>query len=101
MGIGSRVVRDWISGSVHYEAIASLVILVLFSMMLAFGHRRTEGRVWLYQLEVFSVWAAYLAGWSLVNRSVWTDAVVTFGAWWLACAVVGTLLVALRGRSAT
>ena len=53
-----------------------------------------------YQLEVSSLWAAFLAGWSLIHRSVWSDAGFSFGMGWLACAVVGGVVVALRRRGA-
>ena len=100
LGAISRVARDWFTGPIHYEAVASLFVLVLISLVLALRRPSLGARTWLYQLEVLSLWAAYLSAWSLVNRAVWSDAVVTFSAWWLGCAVLGGVLVAIRARHA-
>ncbi|RKJ99655.1 hypothetical protein CE154_008030 [Alicycliphilus denitrificans] len=97
LGAVSRGVRNWIPGPVHYEAIASLALLALVSLVLALAR---QARHLSYQLEVFSLWAAFLAGWSLIHRSVWSDAVFSFGMGWLACAVVGGVVVAFRRRGA-
>ena len=100
LGAMSRVARDWFTGSIHYEAIASLFVLVLLSLVLALRRPSRGARTWLYQLEVLSLWAAFLSAWSLINWAVWSDAVMTFSAWWLGCAVLGGVLVAIRARHA-
>ena len=100
LGAASRVIRDAIPGPVHYEAIVSLAVLVVVSALLAFSHRRARNSMWVYQLEVFSLWAAFESGWSLVNGGIWSDALFAFGAWWLGCAVLGAVLVRARTRSA-
>ncbi|MHA7600469.1 hypothetical protein ACX12L_11060 [Alicycliphilus sp. T452] len=97
LGAVSRGVRNWLPGPVHYEAIASLALLALVSLVLALAR---QARHLSYQLEVFSLWAAFLAGWSLIHRSVWSDAVFSFGMGWLACAVVGSVVIASRQRNA-
>lgn len=97
LGAISRVARNWVPGPVHYEAIASLTLLALASLVLALAR---QARHLPYQLELFSLWAAFLTGWSIVHRSVWSDAVFSFGVGWLACAVVGVVVVAFRQRSA-
>jgi hypothetical protein len=101
MGVGSRLLRDAVHGPIHYEAIASLAVLVILSASLAASHRGARTSIWLYELEAFSLWAAFLSGWSLVHGGVWSDALVAFGAWWLGAAVVGAFIVAARARSAT
>ena len=99
LGAISRFIRYQIPGRIHYEAIVSLVILVGFSLILALARRRPSGRVWQYQLELFSLWAAHLAGWSIVNQSIWTDIVGVLGIWWFGCALIGGIVAALRNRS--
>jgi hypothetical protein len=88
-------------------AVMTSLIAGVFSLATALGSVRVPGlalarqvRHLSYQLEVFSLWAAFLAGWSLIHRSVWSDAVFSFGMGWLACAVVGGVVVAFRRRGA-
>ena len=100
IGVLSRALRSAISGPVHYETLLSVVLLAGACLALALDHRRARRGFWPYQLEVFALWAAYTSGWSVVHGYVWSDLLSSTIMLWLACAVVGGIVVVLARRGA-
>lgn len=92
LGAGSRSLRG--SGPIHYETILALAILAVATLVMALHHRQSKSGFWPFQLELISLWFAFTAGWSLIHGSVWSDLLVTTGAWWIGSAFVGGIIVA-------
>lgn len=102
IGVVSRALRPHIMGPVHYEAIVTLGLLVAVTLALVLSHRQSSHGLWPFQLEAFSLWAAFASGWSLMHGGVWTDLIAVAVPWWLGCAVVGgAMLTWLRPKHAT
>ncbi len=100
IGVLSRALRSAIRGPVHYEALLSILLLAAICLALALDHRRARRGFWPYQLEVFALWAAFTSGWSVVHGHVWSDLLSMTIMLWLACAVVGGIVVSLTRRGA-
>lgn len=94
-GAISRNARD--SGPIHYEAIVSWAFLMVMSFVAMRLNRRQPRHSALidFNLQAFFLWFAFLAGWSVVNESIWEDILLVLGAWWLGVALVGTLALVL------
>ena len=103
LGNISRALRTVLNiGGVHYEAVASMVLLVATALALVVHHRshspeRGQG---FYQLEVFALWAGFASGWSMVHGSAWGDLINVSVAGWLGCAIVGGIILIVLKRSA-
>ncbi len=100
VGMVSRWVRQMISGPIHYEALVSIAVLGSVCLLLALKNRGWGRGFWLYQLEVFALWAAFTSGWSLVNAGFWSDLVGFAVACWILSAIVGGLITAIVRRKA-
>ena len=102
IGIMSRILRPRLQfGRVHYEMLATLVLLAVIGILLMLIHRKSRRGFWLYQLETISLWAAFTSGWSLTHGYVWSDLLTTTAGWWLAWALAGGMFViAFRRRGA-
>lgn len=102
LGIVARLLRPNANvGGTHYEALASLVILVVGCLILIQLNRLGHGFLGhlLYQLENFAMWSGFSCGWSLMHGNFWGDLIGVSIAWWFGCAVFGGVsLAVLRWR---
>ena len=73
VGAVSSYVRPMISGHVHYEAIASLVLLTLFFVCSLFICRRTARPMQWMGVVIVLTWITFFIGWSLVAQRMWDD----------------------------
>ncbi|WP_404307572.1 hypothetical protein [Neorhodopirellula lusitana] len=69
----SSYIRPMISGPIHYEAIVSLVLLVLFFFITLLICLATASPVRWTSLVIAVTWLTYLVGWSLVAQRVFDD----------------------------
>lgn len=98
LGVASRWLRPYANiDGVHYEALASLIILVAGCFVLIALNRRGQGSLGhlLYQLENFAMWSGFICGWSLMHGAFWEDLIAVSMAWWLGCALFGAASLAL------
>ena len=99
LGAISSYIRPHVihKGAVHPEAIASLVILIVFVLVGIVHHAKPKsGRsLALFEVEIIGLWAAFAFGWSLVYRSVWDDIIGFAIMGWLGSAVSGLLFIPL------
>ena len=64
-------------------------LLVLVSLGLALNHRHRG--FWLFQLEIFTLWAAFLSGgWAIGYPLLWSLNYVII--YWLGCAIIGGII---------
>ena len=73
VGAISSYVRPMIPGPIHYEAIASLLLISLFLLIAIFTCLRTARPVQWMSLVILLTWLSHFAGWSLVAWRVWAD----------------------------
>ena len=94
-GVVSRLCRPLIGGPIHYEAIAALLILVTFSLVLVFVNRTTRPKLahLLFQLENFSLSVGFACGWTIIQRGIWSDFIFVSLAQLACTALVGSLLL--------
>ncbi len=90
VGVVGRLVRPLITGPVHYEAIAGLVLMIIACVVLLVRFRRfprPQG-IFFYITGTVAVWAAHASGWMLAHGEIWDDVV------WLnlACCAVAALV---------
>lgn len=97
IGVVSSFVRPMLSGPMHPEAIGSLMLLILIALFGVAHHAGSgPGRgVIVFELEMVSLWAAFVFGWSLVHGSLWSDFVAFGIVGWLGSAVGGLVLIPL------
>jgi hypothetical protein len=97
-GMATRALRPLITGGIHYETLAGFILLIITSLALSLYHRR-RGLQFLYQLEIFALWAGFASGWSLIHGGVWEDLLVVTVPWWLGCTLFGGLIVSFRNAA--
>lgn len=73
VGAVSSYVRPMISGHVHYEAITSLVLLILFFLISLFICLRTARPMQWMGVVIVLTWITFFVGWSLVAQRMWDD----------------------------
>ena len=97
IGAGSRLVRPFVSGAIHYEMLGVLVGMACLCGILVLRLWRFPLRIALLSVEVglICMWSAQLLGWSLVHGSFWDDiAGVTLVCWLLSSSIaVGVTLI--------
>lgn len=94
----SRAVRPMFSDHVHYDAIAALVIMLVFTAWLALDHRRRGGAIG-FELENLALWSGWTCGWLLIHGQIWGDLLSVGIISWLGCAVVGAVIVVVGNRA--
>jgi hypothetical protein len=100
LGIISSLARPYFAGQSHPEAMTALALLI-FGVLAAIVYHAKPGAdrgLALYQLEVFSLWAAYACGWSIVYGRLWSDFVGFAAAGWLGSGLAGLVLIPLLRR---
>lgn len=90
LGAVSSYVRPMISGPIHFEAIASLFLIILFLVIAMFFCIRTAGPLRWMSVVVVLTWVSYYVSWSLVAQRVWDDML-----WLMLAGVAVSLTVAL------
>ena len=73
VGAVSSYVRPMISGPVHYEAIASLLLLTLFFVSSLFICLRTARPIQWAGVVIVLTWITFFGGWSWVAQRMWDD----------------------------
>lgn len=96
-GVMSRFVRPMIPGPVHYEAIASmLVVIAMCVVMLILVIRLPIAQATVaIQSGVLLFWGMHLLGWSSVHGSFWGDMVGVSAACWVVSAIVAQMILFL------
>lgn len=89
-GVAGRLIRPLITGPVHYEAIATLALMIIVCVVLLVRFRRfprPQG-IFFYITGTIAVWTAHALGWMIVHGEIWDDVV------WLnlTCSAVATLV---------
>ncbi len=97
VGAVSSFLQNRSQGPSHPEAIASLVLLAIVTILAILYHAgRSPGRgLALFQFEMFSLWAAFACGWSLVHGSLWSDFIFAAVVAWLSSACAGLIFIPL------
>ena len=90
VGAVSSYVRPMISGPVHFEAIVSLLLLVMFFVVTLVISLATARPMLWTSVAIVLTWLAYFVGWSLVAQRMWDDMIVV-----CATGIVCSLTVAL------
>ena len=100
VGMASRLMKPLVSGPVHFEALAAILLNVFFSLVLFGVVRRFPFIRALVALQIglFVIWFAYLAGWSIMNGGLWDDVVGISAAMWIVSAFVGLGLLFVQKR---
>jgi hypothetical protein len=108
VGVVSRLCRPYANvGGSHYEALAALVILIAFALILVFVNRAAKLKLahLFFQLENFSLWVGYACGWMIAHRGFWDDIVIITIAFLVCSAFVGSVLLwglqTLKSRQVT
>ena len=73
VGAVSSYVRPMISGPVHFEAIVSLLLLVMFFVVTLVISLATARPMLWTSVAIVLTWLAYFVGWSLVAQRMWDD----------------------------
>ena len=84
---------------VHLEALATLVLLLVTTVWLAWQSRVTDRRNSTLQLRLLALWTSYVSGWSAAHGKLWDDLLVVGFGWWLGCSVVATAIAYFPLRS--
>lgn len=98
VGIMSCLIRPYIdNGGLHYDALASVVILIAACLALVIHNRHHFGLLGhlLYQMENVALWGGYAGSWTLVYGSIWDDLWITCIGCGLVTAVLGSILLAI------
>ena len=98
LGIVARLLRPYANvGGTHYETLTALIILLVGCLVLIVVNRRGHGFLGhlLYQLENSAMWSGFACGWSLIHGYFWGDLIGVSIAWWFACSVVGSVVLAV------
>jgi hypothetical protein len=97
IGLASRTVRPYISGPVHYEMLVALGLLIGLALAAIYRFRKLPLRTALrcFNLAMFSLWAAFAIGWTVIHRGFWDDLVGMTAAFWIGSAVIGSILLKL------
>jgi hypothetical protein len=100
LGLASRAVRPFFGGPMHWEAIATLVLLFVLcaGFVLWLWREQRKAALLSYQIGTFALWAGHTVGWSLLHGFLWEDLLVLNAGSWLASAVVGSLLLLIPHR---
>ena len=103
IGSGSRTIRPYVTGTVHYESFVAMLSLFLLSLalLLRFWRFPLPQATAALQIGLLSVgssffagWSAvHIAGWSAVYRGMWEDLGRISLVCWLGCAVIGSLVL--------
>lgn len=75
LGAISRLLRDQIPGSIHYDALAELGVKLLLGLWLTFFYAqpRMEDKYLRYSVVTLVLWTGSTFGWSFVNGRIWVD----------------------------
>ena len=85
-----------------YGSLSAEIALVLTCLALAIGRARSGGEALGYQVDVLALWLPFVAAWLGVHGGYLAPFVRQAGVLYLACALVGGMLVLmLRRRGAT
>lgn len=87
---------------VHYEALISLLLLIFISLLLVSAKTdiNLKKQIMIYLLQTFCLWSSFVIGSAVfydstngmsLGRFV-ARGILTFSGWWLACAIIGSLL---------
>ncbi len=95
LGFATRVVRPYVNGSVHWEALGALAITAAALTWLAWrpANKRPHLR---FQVHNVLIWTGYAAGWSLRHGSIWEDLVGVTIASAVVAAAIGAVITSLR-----
>ena len=95
LGVVSRQCRDLISGPVHYDALVSLFVLCVSSLLLVFVNRQAmpKSAHLSFQLENSFLWLGPASGWVVVNQYMWVDFVFFSVAMTMITAFIGSALL--------
>lgn len=94
-GVVSRLVRPLISGPVHYEALATVVLLSVACLVLLLGLRQIAYRraVVTYAIEVVALWGVFAVAWSIIDQRLRHDLVAVIGLFWAVSTAVGLFIL--------
>lgn len=96
IGLVTRALRPLFEiGSIHYESVGALAILVALALWLVVYHRRKRSQT-LYQLENCALWTGFASGWSAAHGEVWGHFLEVLVPWWVGSAIVGAIVVTTR-----
>ncbi len=101
VGVGARALRPVLSvGSVHYEALAAIVVLSLACLALLLQLRRIVYRraAVVFLLEGTALWICFGLGWVIVGRRLWGDLLAVVLMFWSFTVPPGLLLLLIIQR---
>lgn len=94
-GVVSRIARDHVTGSVHYEMLVALGVLVGLCLFVLYRFRSNPAGIYSLNLAIFGIWMAFATAWLLIHRRLWDDFVNVIGVCRIGSAVTGTILLKL------
>jgi hypothetical protein len=100
LGIISRMVRPLFDYSIHWEALASIIVLAAIVAVLAVANRQLKpGRgLAMLEAETLLLWAGFAGGWSILEGRLWDDLLVVCALWCGGCGIGGAALLAVARR---
>ena len=98
LGAISRWSRPFLFREVHWDAVISIVVMLLISLV--YLRRCYRGRLVIalgyYQSGLISLWTMFAVGWCAVHGSIFNSLVETCAALWFVLAVGGLVLLMIR-----
>jgi hypothetical protein len=95
VGMGARSIRPLITGGVHYESLAAIILLSAACLFLLLGLRRMSYRQAsvVFVIEATALWLCFAAGWIIIGRRLWMDLFAVTGAFWVFTVIPGLVLL--------
>jgi hypothetical protein len=95
VGIVARWVRPMITGGVHYEALAAVILLSAVCLVLLLGLRRISYRraAAVFAIEATALWLCFALGWVIVGWRLWGDLFGVTAMFWVSTVPPGLLVL--------
>jgi len=100
VGMAARAILPRISGGVHYEALAAIIVLSVACLVLVLGLRRIAYRraSAVFVIEGTALWLCFAVGWVIIGRRLWMDLLQVTGMFGVSTVLPGLLVLWLIQR---
>ena len=95
-GLLSRFSGLWLHSDI--VQLVPVIATIATCLWIAVRNRRRRVGILFYELEALGICTAFVSGWSLVVGRFMKGAILASGVLWIACAVVGGLVVLVANR---
>ena len=95
VGVTSRLARQLVPGPIHYEAIASMVVLIALVLAVIYAFRRWPLHEALINtdLAITILWGSFFIGWTMIHGEFWGDFILLTAMSWFGSITIGSLLI--------